>query len=213
VVYLLTFNCYGTHMRGDEAGSVDRVREGRGGPIEASPALVDYGHSAMTHPEARLDLAESFVVLNAIRETCAFRKWTLRAAHVRSTHAHLVVDGVSESSNAIRDFTAYASRKLNCRGVRRRWARGGNAKLLRGPRAVSVAIRYVAERQGPPMALYVAPARCDPCVRSCEKMWGMASALPPPFWAALPGLLEVFVFNATTPGKSPAASQKARPTS
>ena len=33
VVYLLTFCCYGTHLRGDEKGSVDRAREGRGGPI------------------------------------------------------------------------------------------------------------------------------------------------------------------------------------
>lgn len=64
-----------------------------------------------------------------------------------------------EPSGAIRDFKAYASRALNGEGVRRRWARGGNAGLLRDGRAVEAAIRYVADRQGPPMALYVAPER------------------------------------------------------
>jgi len=144
-------------MRGDELGSVDRAREGRGGPIEPSVLLVNYGKRIMTHAEASLDLGESSLVLNAIRETCAFRRWTLLAAHVRSTHVHVVVDGITEASFAIRDFKAYASRALNAEGVRRRWARGGNARLLRDYRAVSAAVRYVVNRQGPPMALCIAP--------------------------------------------------------
>jgi REP element-mobilizing transposase RayT len=157
VVHLLTFNCYGTHLRGDEKGSLDRAREGRGGPIEPSSTLVNYGKRTMTHAEARLDLGESFLVLSAIRETCAFRHWTLLAAHVRSTHAHLVVDGIMEASCAIRDFKAYASRALNGEGVHRRWARGGNARLLHDSRAVRAAVRYVVDCQGPPMAAYIAP--------------------------------------------------------
>jgi hypothetical protein len=50
MVHLLTFNCYGTHLRGAETGSVDRTREGRGGPIEPSVALVEHGKRNMTHP-------------------------------------------------------------------------------------------------------------------------------------------------------------------
>ncbi len=110
----------------------------------------------MTHAEAGLDPSEAFVVLRAIRETCAFRNWRLLAAHVRSTHAHLVVDGIMEASGAIRDFKAYASRALNRSGVRRRWSRGGNARLLGDFRAVRAAVRYVVDDQGSPMALYVA---------------------------------------------------------
>jgi REP element-mobilizing transposase RayT len=110
----------------------------------------------MTHPEVRLDLRQSFLVLNAIRETCLFRKWTLVAAHVRSSHVHLVVHGIGESSSAIRDFKAYASRLLNRSEVRPWWARGGNASELRNRDAVIAAVRYVADRQGPPMALYIA---------------------------------------------------------
>jgi len=144
-------------MRGDEKGSVDRTREGRGGPIEPSATLVNYGNRIMTHAEANLDLGESFLVLSAIRETCAFRRWALLAAHVRSTHVHLVVDGIIEVSCAIRDFKAYASRALNGEVVRRRWARGGNARMLRDSQAVRGAIRYIIDCQGPPMAMYIVP--------------------------------------------------------
>jgi len=80
VAYLLTFCCYGTRLRGDEKGSVDRAREGRRGPLEASAKLVSYGKRTMTHAEAGLDFGESILVLSAIRETCAFRHWTLLAA-------------------------------------------------------------------------------------------------------------------------------------
>jgi REP element-mobilizing transposase RayT len=154
---LLTFSCYGTHLRGDERGSVEREREGRGGPIEPSASLVNYGKRAMTHAEASLSSSESLVVLDAIRQTCAFRRWTLLAAQVRSTHVHLVVDGIGDASGAIRDFKAYASRTLNLGGVRRRWARGGNVRLLGDSSAVRAAVRYVVDRQGPPMAVYIAP--------------------------------------------------------
>lgn len=157
VVYLLTFHCYGTHLRGDDKGSVDRARQRRGGPIEPSATLVDYGRRAMTHAQARLDSGEPFLVLNAIQETCAFRHWTLLAAHVRSTHVHLIIDGLEEVSGAIRDLKAYSSRALNRNGARRRWARGGNARRLPNTKAVRAAVRYVVERQGPPMAVYVHP--------------------------------------------------------
>jgi REP element-mobilizing transposase RayT len=157
MVCLLTFNCYGTHLHGDEKGSVDRVREGRGGPIEPSAALTCYGKRVMTHAEARLDRGESWLVLNAIRETGAFRHWTLLAAHIRSTHVHLIVHGITDASCAIRDFKAYASRALNGEGMRRRWSRGGNAKVLCDSHAVRAAVRYVVDRQGPPMAVYIAP--------------------------------------------------------
>jgi REP element-mobilizing transposase RayT len=113
----------------------------------------------MTHVEATLDLGESSQVLNAIRETCVVRQWRLLAAHVRSTHVHLVVGEIMDASCAIRDFKAYSSRALNREGMRRRWARGGNARLLRDTMAVKAAVRYVVDCQGPPMALYVAPER------------------------------------------------------
>jgi len=75
----------------------------------------------MTHAATKLEIGQAHVVLGAIGETCAYRGWTLIAGHVRSTHAHVVVDGIAGTSAAIRDFKAYASRALNRGGVRRRW--------------------------------------------------------------------------------------------
>jgi hypothetical protein len=110
----------------------------------------------MTHAEAKLDFRQACAVLAAIQETCSFRGWTLLAVQVRGTHAHVVVDGIAGTSAALRDFKAYASRALNRDGVRRRWSRGGNIRLLRDAKAVREAVDYVVERQGTPMALYVA---------------------------------------------------------
>jgi REP element-mobilizing transposase RayT len=157
VAYLLTFTCYGTHLRGAANGSADRPRKGRGGPIEPSAALVDYGKRVMTHAEASLNTGESLAVLDAIRQTCTCRNWKLIAAHIRRTHVHLVVDGIADVSGTMRDLKAYASRALNREGARRRWARGGNASRLPDPNAVRAAVRYVVDGQGPPMAVYLAP--------------------------------------------------------
>jgi len=165
VAYLLTFNCYGSHLRGDERGSVDRVREARGGAIEPSRELMAFGERNMTHAAATLDLYQALAVLNAVRETCSIRHWTLLAAHARSTHIHIVADGISDSRSAIRDFKSYASRALNREGARRRWARGGNARLLRDSQAVRAAIRYVVEGQGQPMAVHMAPEQRESPMR------------------------------------------------
>jgi hypothetical protein len=156
VAYLLTFNCYGTHMRGAVTGSVDRVRGKRGGAIEASASLVHYGTHAMADVQAGLNLSECFVVLDAIQDTCAYRNWRLLAAHVRSSHAHVIVEGIAAASDALRDLKAYASRALNRSGRRRHWARGGNVCPLPNAKAVRAAVRYVADGQGAAMAVYVA---------------------------------------------------------
>ena len=70
---------------------------------------------------------------------------------------HLVIDRIVDVSGAIGDFKAYASRALNREGVRRRWARGGDARVLRDATAVRAAVGYVVEEQGAAMAAYVAP--------------------------------------------------------
>jgi hypothetical protein len=154
---LITFNCYGTHLRGDRKGSVDRLRGERGGLIEPCVALEEYGRRIMAHPAVQLNLCEAQLVLRAIRETCTIRGWTLLAVHVRSTHAHVVVDGVDPPSSVLRDLKAYASRALSGSPVKRRWARGGNVKTLTAAPAIRAAVRYVADSQGPPMAVYVNP--------------------------------------------------------
>ena len=110
----------------------------------------------MGHPRYRLDLTEARAVLEAMREVCVFRDWRLLAAHVRATHVHAVVDRVVLPNRAIAAFKAYASRALNRLERRQpRWAREGSTRSLPTEAAIRAAVRYVADRQGEPMAVYV----------------------------------------------------------
>jgi len=163
MVYLLTFGCYGQWLPGDERGSVDRTRgEHRGGPIAPSASLVEQSLLAMSGSCCALSLPDVRLVLKAVREVCSFRGWGLLAAHVRSTHVHLVVDLPGESSDALRDFKAYASRALNREHAsRKHWSRGGGSQRLVTPEAIRTAVKYVAENQGDEMALFVGDNRVD----------------------------------------------------
>jgi hypothetical protein len=157
VTYLLTFNCYGTHLPGDVRGSVDRLRGGhRGGYLTPATALVDDCRHRMRDASFELSWDEASIVLTTLREVCAFRQWNLLAAHVRTTHVHAVVGQIPDANRAIADFKAYASRALNRRnGLARRWAREGSTRPLRTGEAIQAAIRYVVESQGEPMAVFV----------------------------------------------------------
>lgn len=80
------------------------------------------------------------------------------AAHVRSTHVHIIVAGLANPDRAINDFKSYSSRALNQYGFetadRRRWARGGSTRQLSSGDAVREAVGYVVDGQGDPMVVY-----------------------------------------------------------
>ena len=152
MTYLLTFGCYGCHLPG-EPGWVDRKR----GYLEPSPALAADASRRMKHARYTLTQEEAFIVLEAIQEVCRCRGWGLIAAHIRSTHAHAVVDTAASPHRVIGDFKAYASRRLNLVNDRAiRWAAGGNAARLSSREAIEAAVKYVTDQQGEPMAVLVA---------------------------------------------------------
>jgi REP element-mobilizing transposase RayT len=110
----------------------------------------------MSEHEYELSWDAAKTVLRVLREVCAVRDWQLIAAHVRSTHVHCVVGGIDEPNRAIADFKAYASRALNRNEPpRKRWAREGSTRRLGTPASIQAAVRYVADKQGEPMAVYV----------------------------------------------------------
>ncbi|HME09213.1 MAG TPA: hypothetical protein VKG25_19295 [Bryobacteraceae bacterium] len=160
MTYLLTFICYGTHLPGDERGWVERTRGPyRGGFHEPSENLGRYAYGLLESPPYQLDQPRASVVLDAIREVCRFRGWDLFAAHVLTTHVHIVADRLPDPKRALVDFKSYSSRSLSGRGFERpdckRWARGGNTRHLPTLEAIFATVRYVANDQGPPMAIYV----------------------------------------------------------
>jgi len=107
-----------------------------------------------------LDRAAREVALQALREVCLHRSWSLLAAHVRTNHVHVIVEADVRPEKVMNAFKSYASRSLNQLGReghdRKRWARHGSTRWLWKDQDVREAIRYVIEEQGEPMAVFIA---------------------------------------------------------
>ena len=159
--YFITFACYGGHLHGDESGSVDRRHNLPGSRwLEADPQRALAERQEMNQAPFLLDQDSRTAVLEALREVCWHRGWTLLAAHVRTNHVHVVVEAEVRPEKVMNDFKSYASRGLNQSGRggsdRKRWARHGSTRWLWKDQDVRDAIRYVVEEQGEPMAVLVA---------------------------------------------------------
>lgn len=159
MTYLITFACYGHHLHGSESGSVDRKHNMHGAPIlEIDSTRAESERERMNQPPYTLNQVRRDVVLEAIREVCAHRGWSLLAAHVRSNHVHIIVEAEIPPERVINDCKSYASRRLTRIKLdepsRKRWARHGSTRWLWKPEHVSAAIQYVVAEQGDAMAVF-----------------------------------------------------------
>ena len=157
--YLLTFTCYGQHLHGHESGSVDLGHHLYGGDfIETSLRYELLDSKLMRDKPYTLGPDEREIVLASIVNVCACCKWDLLAAHVRSTHVHVIVGSELAPELVMNRLKAYASRALNDRDAvergRKRWTRHGSTRWLFDDEAIGAAFRYVVEEQGEPMAVY-----------------------------------------------------------
>ena len=155
--YLITFSCYGAHLHGDEKGSVDRKHHRFGSPsLDVDPVWTNRERQSLQDAPYLLDDdARRAIVLNALQRVCEHRKSTLLAAHVRTTHVHVVVESGEEPEKIMIAFKAYASRDLNLVESReKRWTRHGSTRWLLSDEQVQRAIGYVVDEQGSPMAVY-----------------------------------------------------------
>src|SRR5580698_7900688 len=148
MTYLITFSCYGSHIHGDESGSVDRNHTlfgGRG--LDSNPHRTFAETHQMDQPSYIMDAARRDAVLAAIVERCSSRGWTFRRAWT----------GI-QPERIMNDLKSYTSRCLNQLGLdeptRKRWTRHGSTRYLWDPTSVSAAIQYVVEEQGSPMAVF-----------------------------------------------------------
>jgi REP element-mobilizing transposase RayT len=98
-------------------------------------------------------------VLEALRDVCLHRGWNLLAAHIRTTHLHVIVESNTCPEKVMNAFKSYASRRLNLleqeRPDRKRWTRHGSTRWLWKDLDMREAVRYVVEEQGRPMAVFV----------------------------------------------------------
>ena len=159
MTYLITFSCYGCHLHGSESGSVDREHSARGTPIlDVDSVRAAAESELMDQAPYALDGMRRDAVLAAIQEVCKHRGWCLLAAHVRTTHVHVVVEAKALPERMMSDFKAYASRRLNRLGLdgseRKRWTRHGSTRWLSRSQDVSAAIQYVVSEQGDAMSVF-----------------------------------------------------------
>ena len=145
--YLITFACYGGRLHGDESGSVDRRHNQVGSRLlEPDPPRVLAERQTMTQQAHQLDRESRSAVLVALRCHSVHCGWNLLAAHVRTTHVHVVVEAEVGAERIMSAFKSYASRELNRLGRdgpdRRRWAPRKHALVTEGQgRRASYAIR------------------------------------------------------------------------
>jgi REP element-mobilizing transposase RayT len=95
--------------------------------------------------------------MDAIRETCEKRGWTLLAVSVRSNHVHIVVEiGLKKPEIALNAFKANATRSMRERGLwiedGSPWADKGSKRWLWTDNDVDGAIAYVKYEQGEPLS-------------------------------------------------------------
>jgi REP element-mobilizing transposase RayT len=158
--YFLTVVCYGARLHGEDRGAVDREHNAYRGPLlppdERRERLV---RRLMSEEAVRLGAAEREATLSEIQRTCVYREWTLHAAHIRTTHLHVIVTAPTPPEKVMGELKAYASRALNDQfGHRmRRWARHASTVWLWDDARVRKAMDYVVLSQGKPMTLYVNP--------------------------------------------------------
>ena len=125
---------------------------------EANPERAAVKREQMDQAPYWLNRERTATVLNALREVCLHRSWSLWAAHVRTNHVHAVVEADVRPEMVMNTFKSYASRGLNRLGSdkpnRKRWARHGSTRWLWKNEDVQEAIRYVVSGQGEPMEVY-----------------------------------------------------------
>jgi REP element-mobilizing transposase RayT len=162
LAYFITFSCYGSWLHGDARGSVDRKHHELGTPLlQPDEKRREAMSQRMDQPPYSLDADRRRIVLQSIVEVCRFRHWHLLAAHVRSTHVHVVVHADETPERVMTAFKAYASRQLNALKCdpkgRKRWTRHGSTLYLKTDEQVSEKVRYVIFGQGEAMAVYPHP--------------------------------------------------------
>lgn len=161
LAYFITFTCYGTRLHGSRGGSVDSRHRLPGSPLLPYMPYVEQLEAAeLKWPPYTLDAAARAAVLDAIKRGCVRRKWYLVAAHIRTTHVHVIVYAAGRPEpmmDAFKAFGAFALNRLRPgEAGRKRWARHGSTSYLWDAANVEAAVDYVLNRQGEPMAVYKA---------------------------------------------------------
>jgi REP element-mobilizing transposase RayT len=152
LAYFLSYRTFGTWLRGDPRGWVDRQGSVPDSPYR--PGSADRWERERRHlrqPPAKLDPQSRAVVTTTLRETCRRRGWTLHALNVRTNHVHAVVAAECGPEVVMGAFKACSTLALRRAGLLGAgcvlWSRHGSTRYLWNEAAVEAACEYVMERQ------------------------------------------------------------------
>ncbi len=154
LAYLITFRCYGTWLHGDERGSVNRFRnQHKTAKLPPEKNWLETNTNRLKSEIVTLNAEQRNAVEAAIRETCNFREWHLKAINVRTNHVHVVVSiGTKKPESALNALKANATRQMRENGCwkseRTPWAAKGSKRYLWNERSIELAIDYVINGQG-----------------------------------------------------------------
>src|SRR4029078_2371804 len=91
-------------------------------------------------------------VQETILQVCEYRRWSLVAVHVRTTHVHAVMNAPVEPEKVLNSFKSYATRRLRDFALigseTRPWSRGGSKRYVWNDRQLHDVVNYTTNRQG-----------------------------------------------------------------
>jgi REP element-mobilizing transposase RayT len=151
--YLLTWTAYGTHLHGDERGSVNRKGVTLSGKFLGPDEIFErLEQSQLKFPPFAIDAHARRVLRLALVDACAFRKWPLMCWNIRREHVHVVVGAATSSDKTLQVLKARTTRTLREAKLvdvnRPVWTEGGSRRELYLAGDVDAAIRYVVQGQG-----------------------------------------------------------------
>jgi hypothetical protein len=156
LAYFITATTYGTWLHGDERKSV-MVKDGFARRIESNDPFHQYQKNRLKYPPVSFNAQQRQIVLDTLLQHCQLKAWRLYAAHVRTTHIHLVVQSDQTAEKVTSDLKAWCTRRLreaDCQ-MPKVWTRQGSTVYVFTWAKLIEKIRYVVQEQGEPMSVYV----------------------------------------------------------
>ena len=100
-------------MHGDKRGSVDRDNNQIKTPfLLPNKNRHNFRTAQLSQSPVILDDWQRSLIEKAIRDVCDYRGWQLYAINVRTNHVHVVVSADETPERVMKDFKAYATRRL-----------------------------------------------------------------------------------------------------
>jgi len=163
--WFLTWTTYGTWLPGDPRGNVTTVKDRPGPrhrnntpgtPVDGDmPGLRGWAAAHLKCPPVRLTVVQAKEIMSQFHETVCHRGWRLAAGAIMRTHIHVEVGvpGDPNPEDLLRDFKAYASRRLNKLWNRPAgdtwWTESGSKRKLKDEEAILTTARYIRDQEFP----------------------------------------------------------------